>query len=119
MSTLCQQRVPSTAVEPRGAGPGSDALRRVLKSGKLLSTPAMAVFPSMKARQLRRVLARPPLSYTKAEPGKGSHMTLISSTGYQNLTWAFHDGDTLAPGLVRKILVKDVGMTEDDARKLL
>ncbi len=79
----------------------------------------MAVFPSMKARALRRVLKKSPLLYDLEEPGKGSHMTLISSAGYPPLTWAFHDGESLAPGLVRKILTKDVGLREEDARALV
>lgn len=79
----------------------------------------MAVFPSMKARELRRLLKRAPLLYDKEVPGKGSHMGLISAAGYPKLTWAFHDGQTLPPGLVRKILTKDVGLSEDDARALL
>jgi hypothetical protein len=33
--------------------------------------------------------------------------------------FAFHDRATLRPALVRKILIKDVGLAEDEARKLL
>jgi hypothetical protein len=35
------------------------------------------------------------------------------------LTFAFHDGATIPGGLVRKILVRDVGLDEEEARKLL
>ncbi len=35
------------------------------------------------------------------------------------VTFAFHDKATIRPALVRKILFKDVGLAEDDARKLL
>jgi hypothetical protein len=35
------------------------------------------------------------------------------------LTFAFHDKATIPAGLVRKILVPDVGLAEDEARKLL
>lgn len=73
----------------------------------------------MKARELRRLLERPPLGYTaKRSPG-GSHVRLTSSAGYPDLTFAFHDSQTLAPGLVRKILTKDVGLTEEEAWRLL
>jgi hypothetical protein len=35
------------------------------------------------------------------------------------LTFAFHDNATIPSGLVRKILVRDIGLAEDEARKLL
>ena len=35
------------------------------------------------------------------------------------LIFAFHDGVEVPPGLVRKILIKDVGLAEDEAIKLL
>jgi hypothetical protein len=35
------------------------------------------------------------------------------------LSFSFHDKATVASGLVRKILTKDVGLAEDEARKLL
>jgi len=75
-------------------------------------------FPSMKARALRRVLGRRPLSYS-SDRSAGSHEALTSDAGYPPLTFAFHDGDTIAPGLVRKILVKDVGLSVEEARRLL
>lgn len=78
----------------------------------------MANFPSLKAKELRRVLERLPLAYTR-ERQSGSHATLESSNGYPTLHFAFHDNTTLPPGLVRKILTRDVGLTEDEARALL
>jgi hypothetical protein len=35
------------------------------------------------------------------------------------LTWAFRDKRTLAPGEVRRILVNQVGLAEDEALRLL
>ena len=75
-------------------------------------------FPSMKARELRRVLARRPLDYS-SDRTAGSHETLTSAAGYPQLVFAFHDGETISPGLVRKILVKDVGLSLEEARRLL
>lgn len=43
----------------------------------------------------------------------------MEAPGYPPLTFAFHDEATIPAGLVRKILVRDVGLVEDDARKLL
>lgn len=51
---------------------------------------AMTRFPSLGAKQLLRVLQRSPLNYV-----------------------------TVAPGAVRKVLVKDVGLTEQEALDLL
>jgi hypothetical protein len=35
------------------------------------------------------------------------------------LTFAFHEGDTIPGGMVRKILVDQVGLDEEEARRLL
>lgn len=72
----------------------------------------------MKARDLRRVLERSPLYYRR-ERQTGSHKTLVSNAGYPALTWAFHDQQTIPPGLVRKILTKDVGLSDEEAIPLL
>jgi len=65
---------------------------------------------------LMQVLERKPFQYVDRRSGsKGSHHVLTSPNGYPTLLWSFHDGQTLAPGLVRKILVKDVGLTVDEA----
>ena len=77
----------------------------------------MADFPSMKARELLAVLTREPLSYEVARQ-RGSHRRL-KALGRPPITFAFHDGATIPPGLVRKILCRDVGLGEDEALKLL
>jgi len=43
----------------------------------------------------------------------------VESPTYPPLTFAFHDKATIPAGLVRKSLVRDVGLAEDEARKLL
>lgn len=55
----------------------------------------------------------------KVTSERGSHKKLESGAGYPELRLAFHDGDVVPPGLVRKILIKDVGLTPADARKLV
>jgi hypothetical protein len=35
------------------------------------------------------------------------------------MTFAFHDTTTIAPKGVRKVLLDEVGLSEDEARKLL
>jgi len=75
-------------------------------------------FPSMKARELRRVLQRPPLSYRTGTSRGGSHVWL-EAQGRPRLRFAFHDGATVPPGLVRDILVRQVGLTEAEAIDVL
>jgi predicted RNA binding protein YcfA (HicA-like mRNA interferase family) len=75
-------------------------------------------FPSMRARDLLRVLKRKPLSYS-ASTQEGSHRKMTSAAGYPDLLFSFHERQTLAPGLVRKIMVKDVGLTPEQAIGLL
>jgi predicted RNA binding protein YcfA (HicA-like mRNA interferase family) len=74
-------------------------------------------FPSVKWPALRRVLEGGALSY-HVERTSGSHRTM-KSADRPTLHLSFHDDATLPPGLVRKILVKDVGLTEEEALKLV
>jgi predicted RNA binding protein YcfA (HicA-like mRNA interferase family) len=71
----------------------------------------------MKARRLLAVLERKPLNYGVARRA-GSHRWLLSPD-YPPLLFAFHDGATVRPHIVRKILLRDVGLAEDEARELL
>jgi len=71
----------------------------------------------MKARRLRAVLERKPLNYRIVRQ-TGSHRRLLSPD-YPPLVFAYHDQETVRPQAVRKILVRDIGLAEDEARKLL
>ena len=72
----------------------------------------------MKARELRRILERAPLNYQVKRSRGGSH-TVLTASGRPTLTWSFHDGQTLAPGLVRKILKRDIGLTDEEVIRQL
>jgi predicted RNA binding protein YcfA (HicA-like mRNA interferase family) len=74
-------------------------------------------FPSLKARQMLAILQREPLAYEVVRQN-GSHRRLESRNGYPPLGFSFHDRATIPPGLVRKILVQDVGLTEDEATEM-
>lgn len=76
------------------------------------------MFPSLKAKRLLSILCRKPLEYEVVRQ-KGSHRVLESRNGYPWLLFSFHDGQTLPPGLVRKVLMDDVGLTLDEAKGLL
>lgn len=71
----------------------------------------------MKAGALLKLLMRDPLGYY-IERQRGSHRRLRSQS-YPDLLFSFHDGVTVSPGLVRKILTKDVGLSVDEALGLL
>jgi predicted RNA binding protein YcfA (HicA-like mRNA interferase family) len=74
-------------------------------------------YPSLKARKLLGILAAKPLSYAVVRQA-GSHRRL-EAEGRPPLMFAFHDSATIPSGMVRKILVKDVGLSDDEARGLL
>ncbi|MEV0400003.1 type II toxin-antitoxin system HicA family toxin [Actinoallomurus sp. NPDC050550] len=57
------------------------------------------------------------LGYEEARR-RGSHCRLIAE-GRPPLTFAFHEGASLAPGVVRDILVKQVGLDTDEALKVV
>lgn len=75
----------------------------------------MPVYPSMKANEMFALLSG--LGY-KVVKQRGSHKKL-KAEGRPQLTFAFHDGAEIAPGLVRKILLKDVQLDEAEAGELL
>ena len=77
----------------------------------------MGQFPTMKAKRLLAALEREPLNY-RVSRQSGSHRRM-EAPGRPPLTFAFHDSATIPSGLVRKVLVRDVGLAEDEARKLL
>lgn len=74
----------------------------------------------MRGRELLSHLRRAPLAYRQDpdQQGGGSHRKMVSEY-YPELLFAFHDSDDIAPGLVRKILVRDVGLTQEQALRHL
>lgn len=71
----------------------------------------------MKSQQLLAILMKAPLNYRIVRQN-GSHRRL-ESDNYPPLSFSWHDGVTLAPGQVRKVLTKDVGLPIDVARRLV
>jgi predicted RNA binding protein YcfA (HicA-like mRNA interferase family) len=78
---------------------------------------AVANFPSLKARALLRVLTREPLGY-RVMRRSGSHRRLEAS-GRPPITFSFHDRQTIRPAMVKRILCDQVGLSEEEALKLL
>ncbi|MGA8745358.1 MAG: type II toxin-antitoxin system HicA family toxin [Solirubrobacterales bacterium] len=77
----------------------------------------MVQFPSVKSKQLLAALEREPLNY-RVVRRSGSHRRM-EAPGRPSFTFAFDDKATIKPALVPKILVKNIGLAEDEARKLL
>lgn len=79
--------------------------------------PAMgSQWPSVKAGHLLRLLQRE-LGYQVVRQ-EGSHRQL-RSPDHKPITFAFHDGVSIAPRTVRVILVQQVGLTLDEAREVI
>lgn len=72
----------------------------------------------MKAGELQRILMREPLNYRVVRRSPGSHQ-VMRAPGLPQILYAFHKNQTVARGLVRKILVTEVGLSEETALKLL
>lgn len=71
----------------------------------------------MRWPQLERILTPGPLNYVITRH-EGSHR-MLESPGRPTLHLSFHDRQELPGGLIRKILVQDVHLTELEARNLL
>lgn len=74
-------------------------------------------FPSLKGRTLLRILTRRPLDYRVVRQS-GSHRRL-EAPDLPSITFSFHDGQTIRPSTVKRILCNQVGLTENQALKLL
>jgi predicted RNA binding protein YcfA (HicA-like mRNA interferase family) len=82
----------------------------------ILLTLMSGEFPSLKARQLMRVLGR--LGYRVARHAGTSHRWMVAE-GRPRIRIAFHDRETVDPVLVRNILVKQAGLTAEQALELI
>jgi len=71
----------------------------------------------MRGKRLLAVLRRSPLEYEVVRQS-GSHRRL-RSPHHPALSFSFHDQQEIPPGLVRKILCQDVGLSEHEALDLL
>ena len=79
----------------------------------MMATP----WPAHKAGHVLKKILIKQLGYQRARQS-GSHVRL-EADGRPAITWAYHKGDTVPPGVLRDILVKQVGLTLDEAKELL
>lgn len=76
----------------------------------------MAVYPSSKASDVLALL-RKKLGY-EIYSQKGSHRKMRASQR-PDILFSYHEGATVPPGVLRKILEVDVGLTEEEALAVL
>lgn len=72
----------------------------------------------MKATKLLQILKRDLGYRIVGKRGKGSHR-MYRAEGRPTITWGFHNKRNLAPREVRNILVKDAGLSLEEAKEVL
>lgn len=85
-------------------------------SARLVCGSVSSPFPAMKARRLLTMLTQE-LGYAVVRH-EGSHRRL-TAPGRPDLTFAFHDGVEVGGVAVRRILVKQVGLSETEALEVI
>lgn len=80
--------------------------------------PTAPGFSAMKARRLRSLLQRELGYVVVPDRGKGSHRRL-EAPGRPGLWFAFHDGDEVGAAMIRQILMRQVGLTLDEAKEVV
>ena len=70
-------------------------------------------FPSLKASDLERIIEAVCGAPVRRA---GSHKQYRSPHGGGTFTYAYHGSDTVSPHMVQRILVRDVGLTKDQAK---
>lgn len=75
-------------------------------------------FPSIGAPKLKRILCKK-LGYREVpDSGPGSHCWLESET-HTRVRWAFHDSREVTSIEVRRLLVTQIGLSNEEARRLV
>ena len=77
----------------------------------------MNQFPSMKTKELIKRLCRSPLCY-KIVRQNGSHR-ILRSRNYPEIRISYHESIEISGFKVRQILMNDVGLTEEKARRVI
>lgn len=73
----------------------------------------------MKARRLRSLLERKLGYVVVARRSKGGSHRRLEAPGRPGLWFAFHDGDEVGGAMIRTILVRQVGLTLDEAKDVV
>lgn len=73
-------------------------------------------YPSMDVKKFRRLLIK--MGYTPTGNGKGSH-EILEHEKYPPLTFSGHASKEISGGLVKQILRKEVGLSDEQAKEVL
>lgn len=77
-------------------------------------------FPNLTGKQMRRVIERicgaPLKKPGGGRRGNGSHSHYVNPENGNKLMFSYHDQQTVTGGIVRRMLVSDLGLTLDEAR---
>ena len=97
--------------------PSTDHLEQERWNLTTADTSIMPNFPTMKSRELLRILQQKPLSCSIMRT-RGSHRTLRTPSG-RTFRYAHHDAKELSGYQVRDVLMNDLGLTEKEALEVL
>lgn len=75
-------------------------------------------WPSMKATKLKQILRKKLGYHPIPKSGEGSH-TWLEAEGRPRIRWAFHNKVNVPPKDVRGVLVKQAGLTIEEAKEVL
>ena len=77
----------------------------------------MPKFPATKANRLLRILTSKPLNY-RIVRASGSHKILVAE-GRRRIIFSYHGDSEIEGSMIKFILVKEVGLNEEEAWQLL
>lgn len=80
-------------------------------------------FPGAKGRVVRKILQHycgdPIRNSQGRKAGKGSHLKFKSPRTDSMITFSYKDSDDIQSGILKKMLIKQLGLTEEEAREEL
>ena len=79
-------------------------------------------FPGAKGRAVRKILEQhcgDPVKIRGRKAGKGSHLRYQSPYTGLRITWSPKDSEDVDNGVIKRTLVKQLGLTEEEAREAL
>lgn len=80
-------------------------------------------FPGAKGKTVRKIIERhcgsPVTNPRGRKSGKGSHLKFKNPRTGRMIIFSYRDGDDIHSGIVRKFLMQDLQLTEEEARKEL
>ena len=76
----------------------------------------MSELPLITGKELGEIISKIGYEYSHSS---GSHMTFINKEDNHKITIPNHGSEKLRPGLLNKIIIKDLGLTRDEFLNLV